>query len=69
MGQRRGGGWAVKNLAPGLCLPLCDLESITFPLWARVASSVNGGWKAGLHFSSHNLGDLGDQLGIRHPGR
>ena len=53
-GQRRGGGCVVKNLASRLCLPLCDLEPITFPFWAWVASSVNGGWEIGLHFSNHN---------------
>lgn len=32
MGQRRGAGCAVKNLATRLCPPLCDLALVIFPL-------------------------------------
>lgn len=32
MRQRRGVGYEVKNLATRLCLPLCDLELVIFPL-------------------------------------
>lgn len=51
----------LKTLAPRFCRPLCDLESITFPLWVWVASSVNGGGRLGSTFPAiiNSLGERG----------
>ena len=44
-GQRRGEGCGGRNRVPRLCLPLCGLEPVSFPLWA-----INRGWETGLAF-------------------
>lgn len=51
----------VKNLVPRLCLPLCDLEPVTFPLRTWVSSPVNGGGTGGFTFPAiiNSLGESG----------